>query len=330
MRSQKAMTTLKAPELLIVAAHSDDCVIAGAEMAWGILQEEGKVRIAYLTCSGPSPADEISKVRTAEAIAAWRHLHNQNVYFTSTDLPESPVNGPISYGETDLDRFRDLLVNNINAMKEGSVVLLTARHESHVDHNSARLAGIRAIEKAKRSDLRVFETPEYNSLLSMRHDPIGVMITALKELPLLYRILPKRSASPAFLGGKIAATFVDNPKRLEAKIEMLGEFVSQNPELLREYFSWPSKYRLFDESPDYNYFQLLGKTADFSVIWFLIFIYLVILPTSISVSIEHQVAATLVATVGICFAVFALKKRRLIPGILAGSLVPGAMLGGLL
>ena len=41
--------------VLICVAHSDDCVIIGAEYAYGAIRNGLSVRVAYLTCSGPHP-----------------------------------------------------------------------------------------------------------------------------------------------------------------------------------------------------------------------------------------------------------------------------------
>src|SRR5262249_18303239 len=60
--------------VLICAAHSDDCVIVGAEYAYGAIKNDLSVRVAYLTCSGPNPEAEISRTRTAEALKAWSTL----------------------------------------------------------------------------------------------------------------------------------------------------------------------------------------------------------------------------------------------------------------
>jgi LmbE family N-acetylglucosaminyl deacetylase len=327
MRSQRTLAPLKASELLIVAAHSDDCVIMGAEMAWEILQEGGKVRIAYLTCSGPDPEAKISQVRVAEAHAAWHQIHNENVHIISADLPQSPVAGPPSYDEAALDRFRRLLVRNMNEMQEGAIVLLTAPLESHVDHNNARIAGINALETVDRDDFRVFETPEYNNLLSMRHDPVGVILTWLNQLPLLHRILPERSTSPVFLGGEIGSVFSDSSERLRTKIDMLSTFASQDPNLLKEYFTWPSRYRLLDKKPYPNAFQVMGRTADLSVIVFLILLYLSISILAISLSKEHQISAIINSAIGISFIFFGLRKNRQVPAILGGSLLLGAIIG---
>src|SRR5260370_35832010 len=89
-------------DVLICAAHSDDCVIMGAEYCHGAVKSGRSVRIIYLTCSGPHSEADISRTRRAEALAAWSALgvHEENLTFI--DLSESPVRGPLSYSDRDL------------------------------------------------------------------------------------------------------------------------------------------------------------------------------------------------------------------------------------
>ena len=62
--------------VLICVAHSDDCVIIGAEYAYGAIRNGLSVRVAYLTCSSPHPdlRDRPDKRErgTGSMVKAWR------------------------------------------------------------------------------------------------------------------------------------------------------------------------------------------------------------------------------------------------------------------
>src|SRR5262249_53143664 len=88
--------------VLICAAHSDDCVIIGAEYASGAVERGLPVKVAYLTCSGPHPDAEISRRRKAEALTAWSSLGVPIENLIFANLPESPVEGPSNYSPHDL------------------------------------------------------------------------------------------------------------------------------------------------------------------------------------------------------------------------------------
>jgi LmbE family N-acetylglucosaminyl deacetylase len=325
--SRAAPAKIQAPEILIVAAHSDDCVIMGAEIAWGIIQGGGKVRIAYMTCSGQDPKSRISQVRSDEARAAWGLLHNENVMFEDAGLPSSAVAGPAAYCEADLARYGTIISNILSEISNGSIILLPASHELHVDHNNARQAAIRALEASDRSDFQVFETTEYNDVLSMRQDPIAVLFRALSELPLFHRVLPRRSISPAFLGGPPGSAYSDTPERLAMKISMLGAFLSQDPALLRSYFSWPSKYRPFWNDAHAPQFKILDRTTDISVLFYIVLLSLAVLFASIVLVDANRMIGLIALIIGFLLFLFAVKKRRLMPGLLGGAIIFGTIVG---
>ena len=325
--TRTASANLQAPEILIVAAHSDDCVIMGAELAWGIIRDGGEVKIAYMTCSGPEPTSQISKERTEEARAAWKLLHNDNITIANCELPQSEVAGPAAYSEDNLSRYSDLISDILSKLQPNSIVLVPAPNESHVDHNNARAAALRAVGSAKRVDLRIFETAEYNSILSMRHDPWEVVLRVLDELPFINRMLPKRFASPAFFGGPPGSMFKDTPERLDMKLLMLDAFPSQDPELLRQFFSWQSKYRPLWNGTQKLQFQLLDRTADISVV---VYIALLIVTVGVisTVAMGGSPILGLIATIfGVLTILFAIRKKRLVLGLMGSAIVLGAIVG---
>jgi LmbE family N-acetylglucosaminyl deacetylase len=321
---------MKAQELLIVAAHSDDCVIMGAEMAWGVIRDGGHVRIAYMTCSASNPNEPIAHVRAQEARNAWQQQFGDDVTFQDANLPQSDIGGAANYGTEDLERFVDLLAQIVAKLPECAIVLIPAARETHIDHDNARLAAIRAVESSGRNDIQLLETAEYNEILSMRHDPVRVVFNLLAEFPIFRGMLPRRSVSPAFFGGPAGRMYSDTAARLDAKISMLDAFASQDPAVLRDYFSWASKYR--PVWPDRNAFsfQIFGKTADSSVFLFIGLCLLTIATASFALAKASSVIGSVELVFGVVLLVAAIIRKKWIPSVVAGVIVFGVVAAAVL
>jgi hypothetical protein len=314
---------MTAQDLLIVAAHSDDCVIMGAEMAWGVLRDGGNVHIVYMTCSGPDPSAPISQQRAEEARTAWQQEFGDQVTFSDANLPQSEIGGAASYSDADMALFVDMLSGCMTDLAEHAIVLIPAAQETHIDHDNARTAAIRAVAVSGRNDIRLIETAEYNEVISMRHDPIGVVFHILAEFPVLRGFLPKRSVSPAFLGGPPGRVYSDTPARLDAKISMLGVFESQDPAVLRDHFSWASKYRPVWQDQSASSFRILNKTADFGAFLFVVSFLLVIATFSFALADAHFVIASIELLFGAVLLVGATVKQKWIPGLVGIAMIAG-------
>ena len=249
---------------MIIAAHSDDCVIMGAEMAWSVVKSGGTIRVVYLTCSGPDPSSEIALTRAKEARNAWASL--SSVSFHDLNLPESPVSGPTAYSPASLETAVQALEQIVRELPPDALVLVPASHEEHIDHRNARSVAIKACNKAERTELAIIETPEYNSVISLRADPVHVMWLILSQFPLVYRWLPERKVSSSFLSGP-SGVKISKRAAFDLKLGMLQSFESQDPELLTRYFSWESRYRPLNKpSPT---MPLLGGFADIAALVFI-------------------------------------------------------------
>ena len=316
---------MTAQDLLIIAAHSDDCVIMGAEMAWGIVRDGGQVQIVYMTCSGLDPSAPIAQQRAQEARAAWQQQFGAHVTFADANLPQSEVNGPANYSDGDLARFVDMLSRSVANLSEHAIVLIPASQETHIDHDNARLAAIRAVAASGRRDIRLIETTEYNEVISMRHDPVGVVFHILSEFPILRGLLPKRSVSPAFFGGPPGKMYSDTPARLDAKISMLGAFASQDPAVLRDHFSWPSKYRPVWQDQSASGFRILNKTADFGAVLFVVSFLLVIATLSFALADDHFTIWSLELLFGAVLLAGATVKQKWIPRLAGVAIILGVV-----
>lgn len=229
--------------VLICVAHSDDCVIIGAEYAYGAIQNGLSVRIAYLTCSGPDPDAEISRTRKAEALAAWSTLGVPKENFAFIDLSESPVSGPLSYSDQDVACAKEILEKVILSLPKNAAVIIPAQGESHVDHKTIRKVSLHAILDSERHDLLVYESPQYNAFLSLVHCPKRTIRTVLRHVPLLNRFVKPYAGPPGYVNGPPGFVFRDSPRRLAKKKELLTYFPSQDADLLLQYFGYETPYR---------------------------------------------------------------------------------------
>jgi LmbE family N-acetylglucosaminyl deacetylase len=230
-------------DVLICSAHSDDCVIMGAEYAYGAVQNGLSVRIAYLTCSGPDPDAEISQTRRVEALAAWSALGVPKENLAFINLSQSPINGPPSYSDRDIEGAREIFKTIILSLPKNAAVIVPARGESHVDHRTVREVSLHAVVDSKRDDLLVYETPEYNALLSLVHCPKRTIWTVLRHLPSLNRLVKPYAGPSNYVNGPPGFVFRDTPGRLAKKKELLTYFPSQDGDLLVRLFGYETPYR---------------------------------------------------------------------------------------
>lgn len=274
LRTRPAELDFNPADLTICAAHSDDCVIMGAEMAQQVLDAGHSVDIVYLTCSASSADMDIAKERAEEARTAWEAVGVSAEKLHFLNIPESPLGGLPNYGPEEIGRATDWLVNHFRKLSPGACVLIPAEGESHVDHCTMRSLSLLALERAGQAQkLALYEVTEYNSYLSMLQDPLAVLNRLALSLPLLGRVVPKRRAAPGFVSGPPGKRF-HSPSALATKVAMLEAFRSQDPALLRHYFGIPSRYRRIKvpagamKPADRRYFDFLGAKSDTSVLVF--------------------------------------------------------------
>lgn len=248
-------------DLVVCAAHSDDCAIMAGEMAGPLLEAGHRVQIVYLTCSGHGPDDPEAKTRAAEARACWAHagLAEGDLHFL--DLPQSPVRGPRSYDAAALEAAQARLAGIFAALPQGAMVLMPAAHESHIDHRAMRTAARAALP----GGLRAYEVAEYNPLLSMMQVPGRVLNRMTRALPGLNRLLAHSHGAAGFAGGGPGAVFRGDPGRLAFKHALFEFFPSQDPALLRVHFGAPARYRALSADGLGWRFDWLEGRADWSV-----------------------------------------------------------------
>ena len=253
-----------APELFIAAAHSDDCVIMAAEPAVQTLEAGGRITIFYLTCSADSPENEIARQRADEARTAWALLTPDRVEMHWFNLPQSPVPGPRSYDDATLSAASSMIAARLQQAAEGAWLVVPAANELHIDHRAMRKAALAAANGVGRSDLRIVETTEYNSTLSLLQDPLAVLHALAGSLPRLGQLLPRHSAAPVFVSGEPGWLVPADTGAFARKLEMFEAFRSQDPAVLRHFFSWRSRYR--DVGPvGRQGIPVLGRRVDASV-----------------------------------------------------------------
>jgi LmbE family N-acetylglucosaminyl deacetylase len=229
--------------VLICVAHSDDCVIVGAEYAYGAIRESLPVSVLYLTCSGPSPESEISNIRRQEAIAAWSAADVPESDLHFMDLKESPVPGPANYSDEDVASARDFLTGQILALPGDAALIVPAEGESHIDHRTVRAVALEAAELSRRQDLVIYEVPEYNSFLSLTLCPRRAVHTMLRAVPGMNRLLAPFAGPANYVRGRPGFVFRGDPNRLGEKRRLLRYFRSQDEDLLVRLFGYRTPYR---------------------------------------------------------------------------------------
>lgn len=248
-------------DLVVCAAHSDDCAIMAGEMVEPLLAAGHRVQIVYLTCSGRGADDPEAQIREAEARACWAHvgLAESDLHFL--DLPQSPLSGPRSQDDAALRTAQDRMAGIFAALPQGAMVLIPAAGESHVDHRAMRAAARAALPEG----VRAYEVAEYNPLLSMFQVPGRVLNRMARRVPGLGRMLAPRHDAAGFVSGPPGFVFRDDPARLAYKRALFDFFPSQNPALLRTHFGMPIRYRrLMEDTAGWRFPWLEGR-ADLSV-----------------------------------------------------------------
>jgi len=230
-------------DVVILAAHPDDCVIMAGEYAAAAVGRGHTVHIVYLTCGAARPDDELARARREEARRAWGQIGVQADAFTFLDLPNSPVAGPVASTAAQHATAGAQLEQLLRAQSPGTAVFVPAAGEMHVDHRLLRRLSLDVLARLD-TDLRVYETPEYNTYVSLLHAPREALDTVLNELvPLWRRLRPKPSRRCRFVTGGPALQLLPNAARLDRKKAMLREFVSQNAPLVETAFGYPDQYR---------------------------------------------------------------------------------------
>lgn len=333
LRTRTAELDFAPADLMICAAHSDDCVIMGAEMAQQVLAAEHCVEIVYLTCSAPSPEMAIAQKRAEEALIAWKAVGVPAEKLHFIDIPESPLGGMPSYGQKEIDQATDWLTNRFRELLPGACVLIPAEGESHVDHRTMRTVSLLALERAGQAQkVTLYEVTEYNPYLSMLQDPLAVLNRLTLSLPLLGRAIPRRWAAPGFMSGPPGMQF-HSPASLTAKLTMLGAFPSQNPPLLRTYFGSPSRYRRITAPAEAmkpvrrRHFDFLGAKSDASVLVFFALVALSVFGLFLALS-QAGFAVSAILGLGLAglFSI-ALARRRYPCASLCGAACVGLIAG---
>lgn len=234
------------PELLVLAAHPDDCAVVAGELAQVFLARGARVRLLYLTCGAESPTSDRARTRRGEAIAAWAALGVPADSITFLDFPHTDAESVFT------SQMRVQADANISvALRDappGAVVVVPAAGELHLDHRALRDAAIGAIRAASRSDLSVIEAPEYSPYLSIRHMPALAARFLLGALPGAGRLAgtaPDRG--PGFFSGDPGCVLTPDPLRLGRKCTLLRGFASENSgDVLVRLFGFPDRWRECD------------------------------------------------------------------------------------
>jgi len=330
-RSRLQLLRLPPSDLIICAAHSDDCVIMGSELATVAVSAGYKIKLIFLTCSAASPQEEIAQRRANEARMAWSKLGVSPEDMVFLGLPQSPVEGPASYDCSDLVAATNRIKQTLDDVVEPTCVLVPAWGEDHIDHRSLREVALEAAAKTvKRDKLTVLETPEYNDLVSLTQDPIKAIVTMLKLVPGAGRIVGHVSRPAHFTGGSPAMIVDSSHGALETKMSMLQAFESQDPKLLTQYFGSRSRYRRVDPNRPTaapRVFRFSGHRADISAVAFAIGLLGLAFSLGLALSERIPVLGWILSALTLAALTYAIHRKRRFFAALVISALFGAILG---
>jgi len=232
-------------DMLIVAAHPDDCVIMAGEIAIDSSRSGHSVQVVFLTCGDANAASERALTRRRESVVAWAMAGVPESALHYCELPESTMGGPLKASNFEADRARQRIQLLVSSLPLEAAVVVPADGETHIDHRMAREVALQAIASSGRTDLRTLETPEYNDYYSLPYSPMKTLRYVVGLVPVLRRGLMRSLNNPAegFVDGGPGWRLSPDPDRILQKKSMLRAFRSEDGELLVRLFGRPDFFR---------------------------------------------------------------------------------------
>ncbi len=237
-----------ATDLLITAAHPDDCAIMGGELALEAIRAGRRVRVLYLTCGAEREDHPRARVRRDETIEVWKREGVGEADLTFVGLPHTVGRIPAVQSEEEVRRAGAELSRLVRELAPGSTIVTCADGELHPDHRVMRSLTLRVVRESGRKDLRVLEVPQYNEHASLVRTPNRAWLSILFEFPVISRLVDKTRwpVAPAFVCGGAARVLPPDAERLSKKLSMLRGFESEDGELLVRLFGYPDQFREID------------------------------------------------------------------------------------
>lgn len=233
-------------DVIIVAPHQDDCLILAGEYALAVIEASKTVRIGYTTCGDSAPATARAHQRHMESTDAWSKAGVAGSQLTFMGLPQSNVDGPSLWTEEDRRILRSSLIEQFLDAFEGSVVIIPAAYESHIDHRNSRCAALNALMDSHRSDLTVLECAEYNQLFHLLENPGKSLAYIGSHLFLLSRIVRRfsRTSRQGFADIEPLLQLENSKPRQTRKQILMQCFTSEYNTMLDRLARQPEVYRV--------------------------------------------------------------------------------------
>lgn len=234
-------------DVLILAAHPDDCVIMAGEYGIKALQSGKTVNIIYMTCGDINADSDYAKTRRLEALHAWSKAKLLPEFIKFLDAPESKMLGRANQNDICKTKIKNAMLKSILELPIGAAIFIPAAGESHVDHRTLRKLAITAVLESSRHDIDVYEAPEYSNFCSLICNPFCVVRNIFRLIPGGGRIaghINLDTSCPHFTKFGFGAMKLPIDERiLQLKCEMLRTFVSQGSSKMEGFFCRPGVFR---------------------------------------------------------------------------------------
>lgn len=238
-----------AADLLILAAHPDDCAIIAGEYAQVVAAAGRSIQIVYLT-DGAAPSEpDRAAIRRRECIDAWSLIGVPESNLIFLGFPHTDPAMESVFTDAMLKQSQDRLAEIFRALPERTRIILPAQGETHIDHRNLRHAALHAFRNVARQDLETLEAPEYNPYFSLARAPARSLIYVVASIPGISRLIDRRRfiPPPNFFEGPSGMILPPDSERLAVKCRMLRKFTTENPDdILVKHFGFPDHYRRFD------------------------------------------------------------------------------------
>jgi LmbE family N-acetylglucosaminyl deacetylase len=255
----KKIELLKPQNILVFAAHQDDCVIQAGGAAIKNSKMGGKTTIVYLTV----PSDiKYALIRKREAQASWNVLNDKNINLIFLEFISDRV-----WSEDKKVAAEKKIIAIIEKTKP-DVVYIPLNEGGHQEHDVLNSMILNVINRFP--SIKVIQSAEYNPYYIMKNTPTKVLWFLVKLLPFVPYKQYEYGLNPTN-----QIKLLMSQDELQMKINMLLKFESQRDVIPVNQFGYEDLYESTRHRPKY-FIKIMGKYLSFWSFLTLISIFLML------------------------------------------------------